>query len=92
MKVEKLYFIGDKVDEKEDNANKFSVEYSRSNRSVCHGCNNKIEKDLVRLSRKTSTSHNHLQTDQWYHIDCFKEHKDELNFDGTAETFVICMN
>lgn len=33
-------------------------------------------------------SHGHAPTDQWYHIDCFKEHQDELNFHGTADAFV----
>ncbi|CAF0764637.1 unnamed protein product [Rotaria sordida] len=77
----------DKSDEAEGDSKNFSAEYARSNRSTCHGCNSKIEKDLVRLSRKVSSSSNHPATDQWYHIDCFKEHKDELQFNGTAETF-----
>jgi hypothetical protein len=33
-------------------------------------------------------THGHVPTDQWYHIDCFKEKKDELHFNGTAEMFV----
>ncbi|CAM4807466.1 unnamed protein product [Rotaria magnacalcarata] len=77
-----------KSDEADGGSNNFSAEYARSNRSTCHGCNDRIEKDLVRLSRKVSTSHTSVLTDQWYHVDCFKEQKDELNFDGTAETFL----
>ncbi|CAF1511392.1 unnamed protein product [Adineta ricciae] len=75
-------------DETENHSSEFCVEYARSNRSTCHGCNSKIEKDLVRLSRKVSSAHTSVPTDEWYHIDCFKEHKDELLFDGNAETFV----
>jgi poly [ADP-ribose] polymerase len=87
-----LILLDDKSDETGDNSENFSAEYARSNRSTCHGCNTKIEKDHVRLSRKVSTSHNHPPTDQWYHIDCFKEHKDALHFHGTAETFVLFFN
>ncbi|CAF2823534.1 unnamed protein product [Rotaria sp. Silwood2] len=76
-----------KSEESESDSKNFNAEYARSNRSTCHGCNNKIEKDLVRLSKKVSTNSNHSLTDQWYHIDCFKEHKDQLQFNGTAETF-----
>jgi hypothetical protein len=77
----------DKSNETEDSTTAFNAEYARSNRSTCHGCNTKIEKDLVRLSRKVTISHTYSPADQWYHIDCFKEHKDELHFHGTAETF-----
>ncbi|CAF1225824.1 unnamed protein product [Rotaria sp. Silwood1] len=78
----------DKSGETESDSKNFNAEYARSNRSTCHGCNIRIEKDLVRLSKKVSTNHHHSLTDQWYHIDCFKEHKDELQFNGTAETFL----
>lgn len=85
----KNYFVlDDKSDEIEDDSSNYSAEYARSNRSTCHGCNLKIEKDHVRLSRKVTTNRNHPPTDQWYHIDCFKDNKDKLHFHGTAETFV----
>ncbi len=89
LKKKTQFFLDDKINETGDNSNNFSVEYARSNRSTCHQCNNKIEKDLVRLSRKVSSSHSYIPTDQWYHIDCFKEQKDQLHFHGTAETFVV---
>jgi len=85
-----LFFIDDKSNETEDSTSAFNAEYARSNRSTCHGCNTKIEKDLVRLSRIVSSTYNSIPTDEWYHIDCFKEHKDELHFHGVAETFVVC--
>ncbi|CAF0974380.1 unnamed protein product [Adineta steineri] len=76
-----------KSDENEVSSTNYSAEYARSSRSTCNGCNTKIEKDLVRLSIKVLLSHTSIPTDQWYHIDCFKEHKEELNFNGNAETF-----
>lgn len=89
-KKRNLFFIDHKSGEAEDSSSSstFSAEYARSNRSTCHGCNTKIEKDLVRLSIKVPLSHTSVPVDEWYHIDCFKEHKDELHFNGTAETFV----
>ncbi len=92
MTKRNLFFIDDKSDETEDSTSTFNAEYARSNRSTCHGCNTKIEKDLVRLSRIVSSTYNSIPTDQWYHIDCFKEHKDELHFHGVAETFVVCFS
>lgn len=77
-----------KSDTTSDDSKSFSVEYARSNRSTCHGCKTRIDKDLVRLSKKTNADLGHASTDQWYHIDCFKEHQDDLLFQGTAETFV----
>lgn len=74
------------IDDTEKIANQFCVEYAKSNRSTCQGCQTKIEKDSIRLSRKVFTSKEYGPTDQWYHIDCFKEHKEDLNFDGNAET------
>ena len=74
-----------------ETSSKFTVEYAKSNRSTCHGCQMKIDKDLIRLARNVVVTHEHGygSVDQWYHIDCFKERKDQLNFDGTAETSVV---
>jgi hypothetical protein len=80
--------LDEKSEETNGDSSSFSVEYARSNRSTCQGCKSRIDKDLVRLSQKVVANHGNAPTDQWYHIDCFKEQKDELHFNGTAETFV----
>ncbi|CAF2087647.1 unnamed protein product [Rotaria magnacalcarata] len=68
----------------------FSVQYAKSNRSTCHGCDTSIDKDILRLSRKNYTSkraRRYGPTDEWYHVDCFNQMKNDLGFVGTAESF-----
>ncbi|CAM4799055.1 unnamed protein product [Rotaria magnacalcarata] len=68
----------------------FSVQYAKSNRSTCHGCDASIDKDILRLSRKNYTSkraRRYGPTDEWYHVDCFNQMKNDLGFVGTAESF-----
>lgn len=77
-----------KSSNEEESSSIYSVEYARSNRSTCHGCNQKIEKDLVRLSKKVTIDPSYPGQDQWYHIDCFKSNKDQIQFDGNAESFL----
>ena len=70
----------------------FSVQYAKSNRSGCHGCDALIDKDTLRLSRKNYTSRRARRygpTDEWYHVDCFNQLKKDLGFFGTAESFVF---
>lgn len=70
----------------------FSVQYAKSNRSGCHGCDAFIDKDTLRLSRKNYTSRRARRygpTDEWYHVDCFNQLKKDLGFFGTAESFVF---
>ncbi|XP_061405854.1 poly [ADP-ribose] polymerase 1 [Lethenteron reissneri] len=63
----------------------FVVEYAKSNRSKCKGCDDKIEKDDVRISRKMiNIEKPHLgMIDHWYHTNCFVEHRDQLGFLST---------
>ncbi|CAF4214921.1 unnamed protein product, partial [Rotaria sordida] len=73
-----------------DPNNTFTVEYAKSNRSTCHGCDTSIDKDTLRLSRKNYTSKRSRRygpTDEWYHVDCFNQMKKDLGFFGNAELF-----
>ncbi|XP_030051590.1 poly [ADP-ribose] polymerase 1 isoform X2 [Microcaecilia unicolor] len=60
----------------------FAVEYARSNRSTCKGCFQKIEKNLVRVSKMMVHPEKPQLglIDNWYHVDCFVSQREELNF------------
>jgi poly [ADP-ribose] polymerase len=63
--------------------NDFNVEYAKSNRSTCRGCDSKIDKDDVRISKKdyeTERAKMYGPQDAWYHVDCFKDNRDDLDF------------
>ncbi|XP_077366145.1 poly [ADP-ribose] polymerase 1 [Festucalex cinctus] len=60
----------------------FAVEYAKSNRSTCKGCEMKIEKDQIRVSKKTVDPEKPQLglIDRWYHTACFAERRHELDF------------
>ncbi|KAG8443845.1 hypothetical protein GDO86_009147 [Hymenochirus boettgeri] len=62
--------------------NDFAVEYAKSNRSTCKGCEQKIEKGQIRISKKSvDVERPQLgMIDRWYHPDCFVSRREELGF------------
>ncbi|XP_077408692.1 poly [ADP-ribose] polymerase 1 isoform X2 [Vanacampus margaritifer] len=66
----------------EKTLNGFAVEYAKSNRSTCKGCEMKIEKDQIRLSKKTVDPEKPQLglIDRWYHTACFVGRREELDF------------
>ncbi|CAF0799258.1 unnamed protein product [Adineta ricciae] len=79
-----------KLSDENDPDETFSVEYAKSSRSRCHGCDLSIVKDHLRLSRKNFSSRRARKygpVDEWYHVDCFDQIKKDLVFFGTAESF-----
>lgn len=62
--------------------NDFAVEYAKSNRSTCKGCEQKIEKDQIRVSKKTVDPEKPQLglIDRWYHTACFVTRREELVF------------
>lgn len=62
--------------------NGFAVEYAKSNRSTCKGCEQKIEKDQIRVSKKTVDPEKPQLglIDRWYHTTCFVSLREELDF------------
>uniref|UniRef100_A0A672QQG8 Poly [ADP-ribose] polymerase n=1 Tax=Sinocyclocheilus grahami TaxID=75366 RepID=A0A672QQG8_SINGR len=62
--------------------NDFAVEYAKSNRSTCKGCDQKIEKDHIRVSKKTVDPEKPQLglIDRWYHTGCFVSRREELLF------------
>ncbi|XP_035851369.1 poly [ADP-ribose] polymerase 1 isoform X2 [Sander lucioperca] len=66
----------------EKTLNDFAVEYAKSNRSTCKGCDQKIEKDQIRVSKKTVDPEKPQLglIDRWYHTACFVSRREELVF------------
>uniref|UniRef100_A0A8C2EQZ9 Poly [ADP-ribose] polymerase n=1 Tax=Cyprinus carpio TaxID=7962 RepID=A0A8C2EQZ9_CYPCA len=66
----------------EKTLNDFAVEYAKSNRSTCKGCDQKIEKDHIRVSKKTLDPEKPQLglIDRWYHTGCFVSRREELLF------------
>ncbi|XP_061741748.1 poly [ADP-ribose] polymerase 1 [Nerophis ophidion] len=66
----------------EKTLNGFAVEYAKSNRSTCKGCNLKIEKDHIRVSKKAVDLEKPQLglIDRWYHTACFVGRREELDF------------
>ncbi|KAJ8308841.1 hypothetical protein KUTeg_013715 [Tegillarca granosa] len=65
------------------NYNDFTTEYAKSGKSTCRGCEDKIPKDEVRISKKEYDSVRakmYGPVDLWYHLDCFVKDRDELEF------------
>ncbi|RNA32309.1 poly [ADP-ribose] polymerase 1, partial [Brachionus plicatilis] len=63
-----------------DEIEKFSIEYSKSNRSKCKKCLTRIDKDVIRVGAKGTAS-----IDGFYHLDCFAEAKSEIGFNHKIE-------
>lgn len=61
----------------------FSVEYAKSGRAMCRGCEQKILKDEVRISKKdfeSDAAKRYGGADLWHHVDCFVKLRDELQY------------
>ncbi|ESO88129.1 hypothetical protein LOTGIDRAFT_206927 [Lottia gigantea] len=58
----------------------FRTEYAKSNRSQCQSCRTKIDQGEVRISCKEVDDPKYGAVDKWYHVDCFVQNRDELNF------------
>ncbi|XP_039259067.2 poly [ADP-ribose] polymerase 1-like [Styela clava] len=60
----------------------FVVQYATSSRSTCRGCDNKIEKDEIRLSHKEKHPEKPQLglVDRWHHVGCFLKKKDDMGW------------
>ncbi|XP_046754057.1 poly [ADP-ribose] polymerase [Diprion similis] len=66
----------------------FKVEYAKSNRAMCRGCEETIIKNEVRISKKDYESENaraYGGQDRWYHVQCFSKLRKELQFFETGK-------
>ncbi|MGH0125336.1 UNVERIFIED_CONTAM: hypothetical protein FKN15_041980 [Acipenser sinensis] len=66
----------------EKTLNDFAVEYAKSNRSTCKGCEQKIDKEQIRVSKKMVDPEKPQlgMIDRWYHTGCFISRREELGF------------
>lgn len=67
----------------------FSIEYAKSSRATCKGCEEKIVKDEIRISKKDFESmegRKYGGIDRWYHLDCFVKIRTDLEFFDQADS------
>uniref|UniRef100_G1KFB0 Poly [ADP-ribose] polymerase n=1 Tax=Anolis carolinensis TaxID=28377 RepID=G1KFB0_ANOCA len=71
-----------KAGKTEKNLNDFAVGYAKSNRSTCKGCEQKIEKGHIRISKKMVNPEKPQlgMIDNWYHTSCFINCRGDLGF------------
>ncbi|KAK8406811.1 hypothetical protein O3P69_007397 [Scylla paramamosain] len=68
--------------------NDYTIEYAKSGRATCRGCENKILKDEVRISKKDyddERARMYGPVDRWHHVDCFIKKRTELEFYDSGE-------
>ncbi|KAG5892238.1 hypothetical protein JTB14_014609 [Gonioctena quinquepunctata] len=61
----------------------FTVEYAKSGRAMCRGCEQKILKDEVRVSKKdfdTDVGRKYGGQDLWHHVACFAQVRADLGY------------
>ncbi|CAG9815964.1 unnamed protein product [Phaedon cochleariae] len=61
----------------------FEVQYSKSGRAMCQGCEIKILKDEVRISKKdfdTEIGRKYGGQPMWHHVNCFAQVRSSLGF------------
>lgn len=61
----------------------FKVEYAKSSRSTCKGCDEKIMKGEMRISKKDYESKEAMRyggLDRWHHVECFVKLRADLEY------------
>lgn len=70
------------------NYDDFSIEYAKSGRAKCVVCEEKIEKDAVRISKLDYDADTPWQggpVPRWHHVECFAKAQQKLEFFGQVE-------
>lgn len=66
----------------------FRVEYAKSNKSTCKGCDEKIIKGETRISKKdyeTAEARRFGGLDRWHHVECFAKLRADLGYYGSGD-------
>ncbi|XP_044742670.1 poly [ADP-ribose] polymerase isoform X2 [Chrysoperla carnea] len=66
----------------------FVLDYSKSNRSTCRGCELKIMKNEIRISKKdfeTDVGKRYGGQDMWHHLECFAKLRSSLLFFASGD-------
>ncbi|XP_037719414.1 uncharacterized protein LOC119553225 isoform X2 [Drosophila subpulchrella] len=69
----------------------FGIEYAKSSRSTCRGCEQKINKDQVRLRKTvydTEVGMKYGGQPLWHHLDCFAQLRSELGWYDSGENML----
>ncbi|XP_070070399.1 uncharacterized protein Parp1 isoform X3 [Drosophila takahashii] len=69
----------------------FGIEYAKSSRSTCRGCEQKINKDQVRLRKTvydTEVGMKYGGQPLWHHLDCFAQLRSELGWFDSGENML----
>nr|XP_036678517.1 poly [ADP-ribose] polymerase isoform X6 [Drosophila suzukii] len=69
----------------------FGIEYAKSSRSTCRGCEQKINKDQVRLRKTvydTEVGMKYGGQPLWHHLDCFAQMRSELGWFDSGENML----
>ncbi|XP_037580997.1 poly [ADP-ribose] polymerase 1 [Dermacentor silvarum] len=73
----------------EEDLKDFATEYAKSSKSTCKGCNEKIAKGEVRISKNDYDSGYAKMRGaipMWFHVDCFVQKRDDLDYTLGAES------
>lgn len=68
----------------------FAIEYAKTNRDLCLGCDQRIKKSEIRIMKVVHSSPYTTVFDgiaTWYHVLCFARLRSELNWLQSAEAF-----
>nr|CAI5827669.1 unnamed protein product [Callosobruchus analis] len=66
----------------------FTIQYAKSGRAMCRGCELKILKDEIRISKKDYESDigaKYGGQDMWHHVQCFAQLRSELGYYESAD-------
>lgn len=66
----------------------FRVEYAKSSRSTCIGCQEKIIKGETRISKKdyeTEEARRYGGLDRWHHVECFAKLRADMGYYGSGD-------
>ncbi|XP_060519943.1 poly [ADP-ribose] polymerase [Cylas formicarius] len=61
----------------------FTIQYAKSGRAMCRGCEQKILKDEIRISKKdfdTDIGKQYGGQDMWHHVTCFAQLRSSLGY------------
>lgn len=64
------------------------MEYAKSNKSTCNGCDERIIKGETRISKKdfdSLTARKFAPLDRWYHLECFVKLRADLGYYGRGD-------
>ncbi|KAL0113855.1 hypothetical protein PUN28_011294 [Cardiocondyla obscurior] len=77
-----------KASEASGGSGDFRVEYAKSSKSTCRGCEEKIIKGETRISKKdyeSDEARRYGGLDRWHHVECFTKLRAELGYFGSGD-------